>query len=79
MKVWLVTADLYEMSYGAEIYVLGIFSTKEKAEGCVKNSFSFCKITEIEVDETYYEMKENKRGKMKIDCTKAEYLGGYVE
>lgn len=64
--VYVVTADTYEDSYGAEITLFGVFDTEEKAKQRVenlarKNKFAF-RITEVNLNKGV-----------------EEYLGGYYE
>ena len=82
-KVYLVTADLYEQSYGSEIHCLGIFTDRDDAVICADQSDSYCKITSIRLNEQYFTVKEHdtKVGKhiVDIDLSNAPYLGGYIE
>ena len=62
MKVYVLTADTYE-SYGAQIELFGVFTTKEKAEKRANEMKLDCPdISVVNVD-------ENEHG----------YLGGYIE
>ena len=66
MDLYVVTADTYEDSYGAEITLFGVFDTEKKAIECVeelkkKNRFVYM-ITRTQINQSI-EM----------------YLGGYYE
>lgn len=62
MKVYVLTADTYK-SYGAQIELFGVFTTKEKAEKRASEMKLDCPdISVVNVD-------ENEHG----------YLGGYIE
>ena len=63
MKLYAVTYDGYDMAYGCEIYLYGVYSSKEKAEQIVNEyKYLYAEITEIELDKN-------------VNC----YLGGYYE
>ena len=65
MKLYLITADTYDDTYGAMISCFGIATNEESLKAIVKRVEKeglFAKITEIMSDE-------------KVD----EYLGGYIE
>ena len=63
MKVYVLTADTYE-SYGAQIELFGVFTTKEKAEKRASETGLDCPyISIVNVDEIEY----------------PTYLGGYIE
>ena len=38
MKVWVVTGDVYEWKYGAEIEIFGVYDSEEKAKDRKKDS-----------------------------------------
>nr|DAD56799.1 MAG TPA: hypothetical protein [Caudoviricetes sp.] len=62
MKVYVLTADTYK-SYGVQIELFGVFTTKEKAEKRASEMKLDCPdISVVNVD-------ENEHG----------YLGGYIE
>lgn len=64
MKLYVVTYDGYDMPYGCEMYLYGVYDSKEKAENTTKGKnhmYSF-EISEVEL---------NKEGN--------KYIGGYYE
>jgi len=64
MKLYVVTYDGYDGAWGAEIYILGIYDSKEKAKQAIKRNRD-CYLYRIE------EMDLNKDSQ--------KYLGGYYE
>ena len=64
MKLYVVTYDGYDGAWGAEIYILGIYDSKEKAKQAIKRNRG-CYLYRIE------EMDLNKDSQ--------KYLGGYYE
>ena len=64
MKLYVVYYDGYLESWGSEIYILGIYDSKEKAEQAIERNCD-CYLYGIK------EMELNKDGE--------EYLGGYFE
>lgn len=74
MNLYVVTADGWGEGYGAEIYLVGVFSDKKKAEEVRKEEGG--KMTEVALDEIY-PLKESD---MFVDVYgNDKYLGGYVE
>lgn len=69
--VYVVTFDGYNMPYGAEIYLKGVFATKTMAEAACKEVDG--KITELEINKSVPVDKE--LGEMSTEY----YLGGYCE
>lgn len=64
MKVYVLTADTYDYSYGSSIELFGVFSTEEKAKK---------QASEMKLD--CYAISP-----MNIDENKERfYLGGYIE
>lgn len=69
MKVYVVTSDDWCAGFGTEMYLRGVFLTREKAQKLVdklndsKNSYMY-----------YYEILEVDVGK-----EMHKYIGGYVE
>lgn len=64
MKVYVLTADVWDAGYGSEINLFGVFSTKEKA----KKQVSKMKLDYYDINSVY------------IDETKVSTcLGGYIE
>lgn len=64
MKVYILTADIYDESFSSSIELFGIFSTEEKAKKQASEMKLDCyDIAHVTIDET----KENF------------YLGGYME
>ena len=62
-KMYLVTIDGYDRSYGAEIFAIGIFDSYTKAINISQRVRG--KVTELNVNEEY--------------PRKCNYLGGYYE
>ena len=63
MRVYVLTADIYEEMYGSQIVLCGTFRTYEKAEKAANElKLRFYKIHESIIDEVI-----------------AKYLGGYNE
>ena len=69
MKVYVVTKNGWERSYGAEIYLLGVFDNLQDAEQA--NG----KITEIDLNTTYPLVYDDEHD----ESINSYYLGGYVE
>ena len=64
MKVYVLTADTHDGSYGSEIELFGVFSTKEKAQKKAKAMKLDCyDISPVTIDEN----------------EEPAYLGGYIE
>lgn len=74
MIVYVVTADGWNEGYGAEIYLVGVFSTMEKAEQVAKDNSGI--VTEIMLDE---EHKMAESDTLFYRAGNDKYLGGYVE
>ena len=72
--IYLVTFDGYRGMWGAEIYALGAYRTKEEAEQARDNNGGG-NITELKIGETL-EVKYNEDEFYEgTEC----YLGGYIE
>lgn len=70
MKVYVVTADTWDMGYGSEIYLIGVFQDKDKAEQAANENDGIIGIvTEMTLDEPH-PIVNGKNDK---------YLGGYIE
>ena len=69
--LYLIGADIYNSSYGAEINVFGIFDTEEKAEKTLEKKEKEYQDSGIEINSFIYSLVLNK--------TTDEYLGGYIE
>lgn len=65
MKVYIVTADTYNDSYGTDISLFGIFTTKIKA-----------KQRKLDLSKLGYDVDINETT---IDKKCEIYLGGYIE
>ena len=90
-KRYLVVADGYEFaSYGSEMYLLGDFSSKEKAEECVKENT--IKNPYHEPEDTKYDLVPRiieinsdtafplvKKEYCEDEYRTAHYIGGYIE
>lgn len=75
MNLYAVTADGWNAGYGAEIYLVGVFSSEEKAkEAQEKNGGT---ITEAVLDKVYPMESENEPYLDK--WSNGNYLGGYIE
>lgn len=81
-SAWVVTENGYTFGYGAEIYLIGVFSTEEAAEACkepILNKFDGAphpiKITKIDMDTPFNLKSTDSRVYWENDY----YLGGYVE
>lgn len=66
MELYVVTADTYEDSYGAEITLFGVFDTEEKA---------IERMEELKKDNKFVYMITN----VKLNESVEGYLGGYYE
>lgn len=66
MDLYVVTADTYTDSYGAEITLFGVFDTEEKAIECVE---------ELKKNNTLAYMITRTQLNQNIEM----YLGGYYE
>lgn len=65
MKVYVVTADTYDDSYGTEISLFGIFTTQRKAEQ-----------RKCDLEKLGYYVHINETD---VDKKCEIYLGGYIE
>jgi hypothetical protein len=78
MKVYIVTFDGYKGGYGSEIWLLGIYSTREAADKAadeVKEKFtSIVDVNEVVLDHTY-DIILDEWGSLNSKI----YLGGYIE
>ena len=63
MKLYVVYYDGYLEPWGSEIYILGIYDSKEKAEQAIERDCGY-----------YYDVKE-----IELNKDVNEYLGGYIE
>ena len=72
MKVYVVAEDTYEESYGAEIELFGVYTTKERAEK---------RYNEIKTgnEENYIYDAEYGVYEIELDKDCRIYLGGYAE
>lgn len=66
-KVWVLTADVFEGSYGSEMAIIGVFSTAEKLE-------DYCKAYKIR--EVYLSVKTTC---LIVDLPMISKIGGYKE
>ncbi len=73
MNVFVVTDDGYEHGWGAEIYLIGVFTDKDKAEKALKKTHRG-KIKEIPMDKAFPLKKDTFD-----DYHNGFYLGGYAE
>ncbi len=71
-KVYVVTQDGFLDGYGTEIYLVGVFTEKKKAEKAA--SAERTSITEIQLDKAF-PLEESICGGLENDF----YLGGYNE
>ena len=72
MKVYVVTVDGYNQRWGSEIYLVGVFTKKERAlQAAINDKFD---ITEIVLDEEHT-LRTDNWGDSSTDL----FLGGYVE
>lgn len=69
--LYLIGADTYNSSYGAEINVFGIFDTEEQANKVLKKKYNEYKKEGIEISLFVKQLFLNKATE--------EYLGGYIE
>lgn len=67
MKLYVVSADTYESSYGCDISIFGIYDSQEHAENAIKE-------LEKKNDHIRYSTDE-----MTLNETQEVYLGGYYE
>ena len=73
-NVYVVTKDGCHSSYGAEIFLLGVFSDKNTAEKVATENEA--DVTEIEPNKAF----PLKRGNRSWECGYNDYhLGGYCE
>ena len=72
MKVYIVAEDTYTQSYGAEIELFGVYTTKEQAEK---------RYNEIKTgnEENYIYDAEYGVYEIELDKDCRIYLGGYAE
>ena len=72
MKVYVVAEDTYEESYGAEIELFGVYTTKEQAEK---------RYNEIKTgnEENYIYDEEYGVYEIELDKDCRIFLGGYAE
>lgn len=69
--LYLIGADTYNSSYGAEINVFGIFDTEEKAKEALEKKEKKYQDSGIKINSFVYPLILNK--------ATDEYLGGYIE
>ena len=69
MKVYVVMSDTWNMGYGSEIYLIGVFKDKEKAEQVANTYDGVGMITEVTLDALY----------PIVNGSNDKYLGGYIE
>lgn len=74
MKVYVVHDDTYDQPWGSEETLLGVYSTKEKAQERIKASYKERNI-ECVFDEDY----ELCIDEVELDQDVEVYLGGYTE
>ena len=74
MKIYVAHDDTYDCSWGCEETLLGVYSSKEKAQERVKASFKERNIEYI-FDEDY----ELCIAEVELDQDVEVYLGGYQE
>ncbi len=77
MKVYVVTADAWEMGYGVEMYLIGVFTDKAKADEVAKEyEEDMGIVTEATLDEIY---PLKRMDSYWSERSNDKYLGGYVE
>lgn len=69
--LYLIGADTYNSSYGADINVFGIFDTEEQANKILEKKYNEYKKEGIEISPFVKQLILNKATE--------EYLGGYIE
>lgn len=69
--LYLIGADTYNSSYGADINVFGIFDTEEQANKVLEKKYKEYKKEGIEISPFVKQLSLNKATE--------EYLGGYIE
>lgn len=69
--LYLIGADTYNSSYGAEINVFGIFDTEEQANKVLEKKYNEYKKEDIEISLFVKQLILNKATE--------ECLGGYIE
>jgi hypothetical protein len=73
-KVYVVTKDGWNMGYGSEIYLLGVFFDEDTAKKVAKDHHA--EVTEIEPNKVF----PLKHDKDEPECDYNSYhLGGYAE
>ncbi len=71
-KAYLVTCDGYHQGWGAEIYAVGVFDTKEQAKACAEENNGT--IVELEVNKVYPLIMDDSGNEHN-----SKSLGGYIE
>lgn len=66
-KVWVLTADIYESSYGSEMAIIGVFTAEEKLD-------EYCKAYKIK--EKYLSVITSC---LVVDLPMITKIGGYKE
>ena len=78
-KLYLVVVDGYNGAYGASMYALGVYDTKDKAEDAIKNDQAsitcenYYRIVELDLNETYHMSDDS------YESQNDKYLGGFIE
>ena len=67
MKLYVVSADTYESSYGCDISIFGIYNSNEQAKNAIQELNKKNNHIRYSIDE------------MNLNETKEVYLGGYYE
>lgn len=76
MNLYVVTADGWTSGWGTEIYLVGVYDSKEKALKVIEENESlYCKMSVVELNKTYKMKKDDSWG----NYTNKLYLGGYYE
>ena len=75
MTLYVLTANGYTASYGSEIYLIGVFDDKKKAEEIASKQKVYTVLTEVNLN-ALYDLKYDRRHG---EYSNKNYLGGYVE
>ena len=78
MKVFIVTFNGYRDNYGSDIYLLGVYSSREKAEEACKKAVSDMRaINRAHPNDYYpYDPENHEPNIEEIDLDKSKPIGG---
>ena len=80
MNVYVVTANGWREGYGANIYLMGVFTSRKKAQEVTHNLPYSMQIDEVPIDKLFPLKRDYDNYSEYYDnYSNQYYLGGYVE